>query len=39
MSVDELIQVVAPSSLEEGYLLDIMVNGEVKTIIVVRRRL
>ena len=39
MPVNEMVQVVAPSNLEGGYLLDIMVNGETKTIVVVRCRL
>jgi hypothetical protein len=36
MRVDEFVQVVAPSDLKEGYLIDIVVSGEAKTIIVVR---
>ena len=30
------IEVEAPSDLEEGYLLDVELNGEVRTVVVVR---
>lgn len=33
---NEQIEVEAPSDLEEGYLLDVELNGEVRTVIVVR---